>query len=187
MRVSLQEGSASQTALPCSAVSTGPIQANMSLTAEKFTPMALPSALMLSTSLAALSTSRTSLSPPYWVRIEENSLTRLWMLGTILLICAAHVTEVVGQRVGPGRQPVEVAGALADLSGAVGQPVTDDARLIGGPELRRHFAEGPGDAADQADVRQLCRRAEANCSRSARACGVRRSRGDWMRMYSGMD
>ena len=87
-RVALQEGSASQTALPCSAVSTGPIQANMSLTAAKFTPMALPSALMLSTSLAAVSTSRTSLSPPYWVLIEENSLTRLWMLGTILLTWA---------------------------------------------------------------------------------------------------
>ena len=28
---------------------------------------------------------------------------------------------------------------------------------------------------------------EAICSKSARACGVRRSCGDWMRMYSGMD
>ena len=47
MRVSLHEGLASQTALPSSAASTGPTQANMSLTVVKFTPMALPSALML--------------------------------------------------------------------------------------------------------------------------------------------
>ena len=72
-----------------------------------------------------------------------------------LVDLGAHVAEAVGQRVGPGRQPVEVAGALADLGGAVGQPVADEARLIGGPELRRHLAEGSGDAADQTDVRQL--------------------------------
>ena len=62
MRVSLQEGLASQIALPCSAISTGPTQANMSLTEVKFTPIALPSALMLLTSLAAVSTSLTNLS-----------------------------------------------------------------------------------------------------------------------------
>ena len=47
MRVSLHEGLASQIALPFSAASTGPTHANMSLTVEKFTPIALPSALML--------------------------------------------------------------------------------------------------------------------------------------------
>ena len=72
-----------------------------------------------------------------------------------LVDLCAHVAEAVGQRVGPGRQSVEVAGALVDLVGAVGQPGTDEPRLIRGPELRRHLAQGSGDAADQTDVRQL--------------------------------
>ena len=86
MRVSLHEGLASQTALPFSAASTGPTQANMSLTVVKFTPMALPSALMLCTSLAAVSTSLTNLSPPSWLRIDEKASIRRCMLGAIRLI-----------------------------------------------------------------------------------------------------
>ena len=86
MRVSLHEGLASQIALPFSAASTGPTQANMSLTVEKFTPMALPSALMLCTSLAAVSTSLTNLSPPNWLRIDEKASIRRCMLGAIRLI-----------------------------------------------------------------------------------------------------
>ena len=52
-------------------------------------------------------------------------------------------------------QFVEVAGALTDLGGTGGQPVTDDARLERGPELRRHLSQRSGDTADQSNVRQL--------------------------------
>ena len=58
----------------------------MSLTVVKFTPIALPSALMLLTSLAAISTSETNLSPPYWLRIDENASRTPSMLGAIWLI-----------------------------------------------------------------------------------------------------
>src|SRR5574337_928693 len=44
-QVALQAASISQIGLPCSAVSTGPIQANMFLPAEKVQPMALLSEL----------------------------------------------------------------------------------------------------------------------------------------------
>ena len=55
----------------------------MSLTDAKFTPIALPSALTLLTSLAAVSTSLTNLFPPYWLLMDENDSIRAWMLGAI--------------------------------------------------------------------------------------------------------
>ena len=67
----------------------------------------------------------------------------------------AHITEAGGQRSGPVLQSVEIFGVVADDGRACGHPVADDARLIGGPELLRHDSGGPGEATDEADVRQL--------------------------------
>ena len=66
------------------------------------------------------------------------------MLGAIDVDLCAQIAEAVGQRVGAGRQSVEIVGALPDLGGPGGQPVTDDARLERGPELRRHLPERVG-------------------------------------------
>lgn len=84
-RVLLHEVSASQIGLPCSAARTGLIQPNMSFAAEKFHPMSLASALISSTSLAALSTFRTSSSPPDFVFNEFDASSRLCRPGVILL------------------------------------------------------------------------------------------------------
>src|SRR3978361_9516 len=107
----------------------------MFLAAVKFRPIELPSPLMLSTSRAAVSTSRTSLSPPYCVLIDENVSTRVWMLGTILLTCARTLAWLLAAVVAHGRELAGSAPALAVQGGPAPQPVADEARLIGGPEL----------------------------------------------------
>ena len=68
---------------------------------------------------------------------------------------AAHVTEPGRQCVGPPCEPVKIVHVAGDHRRPVGQPITDEAGLVGGPELLRHHAQGPGDAADHRDIRQL--------------------------------
>ena len=120
--MSLQEGSASQTGLPCSAVSTGPTQANMSLTVVKFTPMALPSALMLLHELGRGFDLPDQLVSAVLASHRGEGVDQTLDAGSDLVDLAAHIAEVVGQRVGPVRQPVEVIGVVADQGGAGGQP-----------------------------------------------------------------
>ena len=113
--MSLHEGLASQTALPSSAASTGPTQANMSLTVGEVHAHGIAERIdAVRRAWRRLSTSLTSLSPPYWLRIEENASIRRCMLGAISVDLSAHITEAGGQRVGPVRQSVEVLGAVAD-------------------------------------------------------------------------
>ena len=116
----------------------------MSLAAVKLTPIEFPSSLMAVTSLAAISTFLTSLSPPYWLLIEPKASTICWMLAASLGDLAAHVTEPGRQCVGPPGQPVEIVHVAGDHRRPVGQPVTDEAGLVGGPELLRHHAQRVG-------------------------------------------
>ena len=73
----------------------------MSLAVAKFTPMELPSRLRALTSLAADSTSRTSLSPPSLVFMAENASSRLWMLGAIWLTWARTVPRLSANVLAP--------------------------------------------------------------------------------------
>ena len=103
MRVSLQEGSASQIGLPCSAVSTGPIQANMSLAAVKLTPIELPSALMAVDQLGGgVDVAHQLVAAVLGSAPRRTQSIRLLDARRDLVDLRAHVAEAVGQRVGPG-------------------------------------------------------------------------------------
>ena len=127
----------------------------MFLAAEKFQPMALLSELTWSTSWAAMSTSLTSVSPLYWLFVDEKAFS---------ISCTLAASWLTWPRTSPRLSASVSAPPTSRLRSLVWSLIrvdppasmdADSARLIGGPELLRHISGGPGDAADCGDIRQL--------------------------------
>ena len=158
----------------------------MSLTARKFSPIDSPSLLTLSTSLAAVATSRTSLSPPYSVRTDENVSISPRRLGAISLTWARTSPRLSANSVAPSarvfrsplRSPIWAEPAA---SRSPTMPAWKVARNSAGTSPSGRVTPLTSAMSGSCAIR------DAICSRSARACGLRRSRGLCTRMYCGID